>query len=674
MLALLAAVAAGVAAIVLRRRGPSGRGEPPGPGPGPVSRFEGNVAVGLVARDGRPAPARSVVLVSGRARVELRRRHDDFVGRVEPGRYRVVAEVEAPLRLPPIEIAVRAEPARWALHVVAPEEPYLRIGSEILPIEARTDLLVVASASPVDAESATRLVDRARELGLVLVDPATAEPIERPTSSSFLVLRADEGRGWFDRDQVARLEELARAAGFDPATLRVGFVADAGERGTPLLDRRHLVRLADGGQRAAGAQDIPDEVRRRFDQLDADVLRALPEPDTYLIEFRDPDFRRHLRLLESYVAEGVFRYAEPSLATPATDLVDLAAYLALYQAAPQPASVPLERMAAPAGWADLVNSGSANAPGALATVDRGVLSASSFVSGVDLELRDWQGNVTAGHVIDLALPTPHHGMQVFGPASGNGHLGVWGVAPNLRHVAVQRSDAAGSDVFWDAFDELLAAGVRAVSLSFKPNFTGWDSHSEFRIQALVGAGMLLVVAAGNDRARLANADGSTSARGDATSNGVTVKWVHFPLAAHDRTFTVASTQLGGDGEEQFWDQGGGVGTNRGDAVDLCALATGYVTCADGVAAAPASGTSLAAPLVAATAAAVWARKPGASVAQVKAVLCASARRIRAGEPHWSAVGAPADWDGSVAVPLHHLRYGFGQLDVAAALARAATLP
>jgi predicted hydrolase (HD superfamily) len=59
---------------------------------------------------------------------------------------------------------------------------------------------------------------------------------------------------------------------------------------------------------------------------------------------------------------------------------------------------------------------------------------------------------------------------------------------------------------------------------------------------------------------------------------------------------------------------------------------------------------------------------------VRSVLCAAARQVRDDEAHWAVVGAPVDWDATVGVPEHHLRYGFGQLDVAAALARAALLP
>ncbi|MPY93934.1 MAG: S8 family serine peptidase [Acidimicrobiia bacterium] len=696
IVAVLAALGAGAVGILVRRKGrptkppwgPAGTADSGLPEERPtaerpaaeqdVTDGDGrNVRVTLV-RDGEVVRgAKAVELVAGAERAQLEPAPDgSYRARVAPGTYRVEARIDGGLRLVPVSITARAEPAAWTFAVVAPDEPYLRVGSEVLAIRPRLDLFVVASPRPLEPERAQRLAGAARqELGLELVDHDRLQPTERPAASGFIVLRDDPKRGWADRERAEGLRRVAATAGFDGDDLRIGFIVDAGERGRPMVDRRYLVRLgrdATGQSGPRAEARVPDEVRKLFDGIDADVLRPLPEPDAYVVEFRDRDFRRHLRVVESYVAEGVFRYGEPSLVSPVVDLVDLGLYLAQYQGAPQPASVPLQRMEAPDAWAALVAAGTAGVPGTFATVDRGVVAASPFLAGVDVELRDWQGAVVGGHA--ATTPAPLHGMQVFGVASGNGHQGVWGVAPNLRHVAVQRSDTFGPEVFWDPFDELVASGVRIVSLSFKPNFTGWDSHSEWRVNSLVDAGMLIVVAAGNDRSRLRNVDGSQSTRLDATSNGITITWVDFPLAAHPRTLTVGSTQLGADGEEQYWDFGSGRGTNRGDALDLCALATNYLTCLDDVNAAPAEGTSLAAPLVAATAAAVRALRPAATVAQVKALLCSSARRIRAGEPFWLALGAPADWDPTVPVPAHHLRYGYGQLDVAEAIARANLLP
>ncbi len=683
-MAFLVAAAGGALALWRRLR--------PRPRPGPG---QANVVIGLLRADGSAYPGGAqLVLSAGGQRTPLRPGPEGtFVAAVTPGSYGLAGDVDGRLRLPPRQVAAAAEARRWDVTVFSPDEPHLRLGGQVLPVTLRPDLLVVAVPGHTPTDQALRLARRARdELGLEAFDPNPDNPNQPPptpgtpgvpatpagelrTEAGFVVLRDRSAPTTVDPRLVDGLTRLAVDVGYDAGAVRVGFVADLGERGRPMIDDRYVVRL--GSEKDDKADREPTaQARRLVESIGAEILRPLPVAGAYLIRFRDLDVRRQLDRLERLVAAGALLYGEPDLVSPADDLVDLSFYLASYQGTPsQPASDALARMGADQAWAAVVAAQRADAAGALATFDRGVVTGSPFLTGVPVELRDALGNNVGAHTIDLGLPTPYHGMSVFGVASGNGHLGVWGVAPNLRHVALQRPSPASASTLWDPLDQVRLGGVRVVSLSFKPEIGALDSYSMDRLSGFADAGLLLVVAAGNDLRRLRLIDGAMP-MSDTTTGGITLKWVDFPLAAHPRVLTVASTQVGADGEEQYWDGGANLGSNRGDPVDLCALSTGIVTCADATTAAPQAGTSLAAPLVAATAALVWALRPDLTLPQVKAILCTTAKRVRPSEiTFWRVpVPAPLDWDPAVPVPLHHLRYGYGQVDVAAAVAATLARP
>jgi subtilisin family serine protease len=248
-------------------------------------------------------------------------------------------------------------------------------------------------------------------------------------------------------------------------------------------------------------------------------------------------------------------------------------------------------------------------------------------------------------------------------------------------VAIQRTST--TDVrYWDAFDlGFVPLGVKVISISHESEWLCADQASQDKVSAYVDAGLVIVVAAGNDDRRLDRLPGAPAlARPDVPFGGNQL--VSCPLAAHPRTITVGNTMLNTIQAETFWKVSGASpaqGTNRGDFVDVCAFGDGAR--AFGPAGGTAfTGTSAAAPLVAGTVALMRYVNPNLTVGQIRAILCTEVDLVQPTDPQWLTIAPTwaspgADWDFTVApiVGKHNLRYGFGRVNVGKAVAKARSL-
>jgi hypothetical protein len=191
-----------------------------------------------------------------------------------------------------------------------------------------------------------------------------------------------------------------------------------------------------------------------------------------------------------------------------------------------------------------------------------------------------------------------HGTHVAGliaAEKGNGE-GIVGVAPDARIMAVKVLGDDGSGSFSDVargIDYAVENGARIVNLSL----SGSSGSSSVRqaIARAEEAGVIVVAAAGNSRKDEA---GYPAAYADEFDNVV----------------SVAALTKGGDLASY---------SNRsksGDTVDLAAPGSGLESTVPGDGYGSKSGTSMAAPVVAAAAAVIWAAQPAWSYKKVIEVL------------------------------------------------------
>jgi subtilisin family serine protease len=225
-----------------------------------------------------------------------------------------------------------------------------------------------------------------------------------------------------------------------------------------------------------------------------------------------------------------------------------------------------------------------------------------------------------------------HGTHVAGTifARTNNATGIAGIAPNSSLMPIKVLDGAGSGFFSDVLDGVDWArthGADVINLSLGAALSA-EQIALFQptFSAARAAGILIVAAAGNS--------GNPLMYYPAGLNGVV------SVAAVDPTDVQADFST----------------FNR--AVDLSAPGVDTLstvpTAGDPIGYERFSGTSMASPHVAGVAALVWAKRPGLGVAELEAVLRASATDL----------GAPGRDD----------HYGSGRVDAAAALVAAVPAP
>jgi len=219
-------------------------------------------------------------------------------------------------------------------------------------------------------------------------------------------------------------------------------------------------------------------------------------------------------------------------------------------------------------------------------------------TGVDLRHDDLAGQVVAGPDLvdrdDAPQDEQGHGTHVAGTIAAlmNNGLGVAGVAPAARVLAIRVLDAEGSGALSDIADGVLEAvrrGAKVLNLSLGGPSDGQTLRAA--IQQAAAAGVLVVVAAGNEDTTAAT----------------------YP-ASYPEVLAVGATTAS-DRRASFSNHGTYVGIAApGERILSTKLGGGTTTL---------SGTSMAAPHVAAAAAVVWGAHPGLSAAQVRAALVGS---------------------------------------------------
>ena len=219
-------------------------------------------------------------------------------------------------------------------------------------------------------------------------------------------------------------------------------------------------------------------------------------------------------------------------------------------------------------------------------------------TGVDRAHPDLLGRVDAGPDLVNDDDDPQdergHGTHVAGiiGARANNGIGVAGVAPDCRLLAVKVLDGAGrGDAYLTARGVAAAVERGAKVLNLSLGGSAIDSALRGFYADVVKAGALVVAAAGND--------------GEA---------VGFP-AALPGVLAVGAT-----------DEAGALApfSNRGGALGLTAPGVGVLSTLPGQLYGQRSGTSMAAPFVAGVAALVWAASPSLTAAEVRERLLASA--------------------------------------------------
>ena len=231
-------------------------------------------------------------------------------------------------------------------------------------------------------------------------------------------------------------------------------------------------------------------------------------------------------------------------------------------------------------------------------------------TGVDSHHPDLEGKVVLGPDYVNGDEDPQddngHGTHVAGiiAAATNNGIGVAGVGFNTRVLAIKVLDERGSGYYSRIARGILYAadhGARVVNLSLRGTISSAVLADAVRYAWDHGA--LVVAAAGND----------------ASTKAV------YP-AAYEHVLAVSAT----DWDDQWWHL-----SNHGDYVDLSAPGVGIYSTdwAGGVGPYTSrSGTSMATPHVAATAALIWAVNPHLSQEEVARVLEETA--VDLGDPGW----------------------------------------
>ena len=246
-------------------------------------------------------------------------------------------------------------------------------------------------------------------------------------------------------------------------------------------------------------------------------------------------------------------------------------------------------------------------------------------TGIDLDHPDLVGNIHSTLGKDcvngdsVADDDNGHGTHVAGTIAGtDNELGVLGLASGARLVPIKVLNSAGSGA-WSTIicglDYVIANSasidVSNMSLSGSGSATGCsDGGLHQAVCRAVGAGVTLVVAAGNDSR---DATGSVPA---AYPEAITVS------ALSDTNGSSTKAACSGTGVSQVCDEVFAPFSNYGSPIDVMAPGVRiYSTVIGGYGSK--SGTSMAAPHVAAAAALIAAANPSATPAQVAAHLKAT---------------------------------------------------
>jgi subtilisin family serine protease len=675
-------------------------------------------------RDGRPVTLDATVTARpaggepGGAAVTFQPAGGRYRAELPPGRHRIEVQPADP-GLVGLERTVEliGAPADIVLDVVTAGAPRLRRATGQVVVRPRLEDVVLAIEPPLDGDESVRLrqalsaVEQFEPVPAPAPRPPSPGPGPHPTppapavptGAEFrLIRRAERSRlaAAIDED-LGQLLRAAQQVVADPTRLRAGFVVEAADgpsdRGPhPILTDRYVVQLAgrrgtdvaDGARAEADEHDerteqververthaddpeeraVLDEVCRR---LDAEVLSPLWLAGWYLLRVR----HRRWEATESTIGElmrvGLLISGEAELLSP---VLDGGVTLADYTAPAAQRSTHLDHMDLVGAWAQTLG----NPTVRVATFDRGVAGSSPYLEPSTLVAVPSSAAVQAD-------PGVEHGMEVYSLVSGTGKDGCWGVAPNCTHV-VGKLSAYFDTTYWSRLrDVVVVGGASVVSLSHEGPWGAALSLGVETLHELTDLGVLFVAAAGNAGRRVHPFVPTT--RLDCGRSTDAALWVDNTLAAHPRVITVGLTELQ-SGTERSWladlpDVGG---SNYGDTVDLCVYAD-LITTAQSSGPIAATGTSMAAPVVAAAAALVRSVNPALGPVQVRTILCRTADVIAARPTCFAVPGGielgdyqrggvtQRPWDPAVDVGQHHLRFGWGRLNIGRAVRFAASYP
>ena len=567
-----------------------------------------------------------------------------FTADVEPGIYDVDARADD--RVAPSQtIQVGGEPTTATVFVGPPGSPYYRLGSTLVPYVAHDDVIAIVDedAGVQDDDSPFEaLPETMARFGLVPV--TSGDDAEAASSiSSIQLYTAPQDRS---RDDVEIHDQVQNALG---GRARVGMPVNLQAGQLAVVDRYFVVRFVD---------DVdPNQAEALVEEAGAEIIRPLRQsPNGYLIRFRSGHPREHIEQLERWHGAGLLVYGEPDLITEITDDVFP------YTDPSDPtfgAQVNLTLQRVPEAWVDLADidplltTGSGQV--AVATIDRGIDVDHPDLGGPLARCFDFSGMrecTVAGYT-----PDTDHGMGVYGivAAASDNAENIAGIAPNTRHIGLERPglnsvnyadmllwtagfETGNTTLGWPA--EPLRPAADVISCSHGQNNLALSGTMDDTLRMLTdqgrnGLGTVVVYSAGNSNALV------TGLR----------TW-----AGHARTIAVAnSIQPNAAGIETR-----AASSNFGPEIDVCAQGDGAPSLDASGGEQTFSGTSAAAPTVAAICALVLSVDPKLTWRQVRNVLRRSGVVIDGHntDPVGQWIDGFSQW------------YGYGRVDAAAAVALA----
>jgi subtilisin family serine protease len=531
--------------------------------------------------------------------------------------------------------------------------PFYYKGQVMVPFEQKNDLLAVAVITTLSGEQEKELNKTASELGL------------RPEEISDEI-RANHARifRFLKEPDVRTRQSVQDQLGKSPFIRLLGPITHLDTRGLSFLTNEIIVRFKNTITR--------DQMQEVVRSLNLEVIREIPHiPNGYLLRMPGKPTYDLLNICNELVKRGVVVYAEPNLFV--TAILNYTPNDPRLSQQPHHALIHSE-----AAWNTTMG-------------DPGILIA-LMDDGCDTNHEDFTNSAGAGwtKVVNqfnftsytTALDDSSHGTRSCGIATAiaDNLLGVAGVAPGCQLMPVEwltSTMADWSDAYiWISggnpgrvapFPATLTKGADVISNSigvwdFPISGIMKDTWDYIMTYGRNGRGCIVVFAAGNDNIDMAK---------DSYS-----QWANY-----EKTIAVASCTISPpDAIERK------VSTSCfGDAIDLCAPAGGpaggtetrTMSTANTNTYATHGQTSCACPQVAGAAALILSANPDLSWVEVRQLLRDAAQHIDAANTDpdgiWEDVnGTPSNAPGYLG-PYHSRWYGFGMLDVDAAVQAAVNL-
>lgn len=481
---------------------------------------------------------------------------------------------------------------------------------------------ITALAGGTDTPPASLLVDEVDDQDRVV---ASAIAVLRDDGTGADAVPGDQiysGNAVFNRASAADLRLRVRADyfGAEVASLSTVFSITPFALQGPPADSGKLISGNDGQARVYGNEILltllpdtaPSRVTAIAGALNGQVLSVIPSLQLYRLQIAGDG---SLQALQNAIAKAL-EYAEVVRATPNSE-VTLAGSVCGNAGDGYCPSDPrladqwyLDTIKAKQAWAALRSVGPANTAGSLnyqvAVID----------NGVKCNHRDLTGQCA----VDDGSVDSSHATQVAGiiAAGAENNTDIAGIAWNSRINAYALTGYDLNAVL-TALDAARAGGAKVINMSFTTDALSSGQAETLRAAAcdVANAGKLMVAAAGNVAA------------------GAAVGIEKFPAKLNDSSFSCGNTPLsaymltvGGSNESDALATWSSLKSNTATWLDLYAPATNIVSTDGNNGYSSASGTSFAAPQVAAAAAVLWNSMPaGTTATQVHDRLLRSADTV-----------------------------------------------